>query len=798
MRKNLAFLMLAVGVSLSVGFGAIAASPETSGARLTAAAQALGANQPVDARRPGSIPAGTADATTAARMPSMPNMPGITGSGIGSGQVTNLPTGPVGGGGGTVNKCPDGTNIPATGRCICQDGSTMPYTGKCVCPDGNVMPSTGKCICPDGSPMPYTGKCGETPPNKCPDGTNMPPSGKCLCPDGSLMPYTGKCVCPDGTAMPSTGKCNTKPGPDKCPDGSDRNSTVMLDKCMSDILSCVNNSGDLPNGLNDLYDINVRNAIVNGMGLCRTQVEWCIKNVKRNCKPVYFTWADVWLDFNSRVIQPNYYSFILRKTGLTPNQAENTCWLLDKNTYGKSFAAVANDGRTTSEYNNQINAYNEKGGIKVNPMGAIVNDGNPGVDGLRGHYARWDATTGECLVRIAAYNGGDVITNRWLFGALGDDREAEAWKPAGSSFTCGKSLFEFSLLNKTHTAAVLGIGGGTLVGAGIGAIVGYNKGGAFVCSDDGAVKQLLEELRKSNTIGILNEFMDDYSQITFNETTASLKQKCPEILRVYALMEQAKTVDKSCSAAAHAAWVSATGGSFEVTFNGETATGALTNGGFGTTFGEVDVTGSITGAAGSDCRYFQQINLARANGTGIYCSGQSGCITGPELAKEVARLEGVFSQLPVLQGKERRTGHDALVGGAIGAGTGLLITGITNFIERNQISCIVGDGLDKVGFNKTGRIDSLRDFYVKWDLKLPDTIMPTAHVIDCTSWRSACTTIRDSSQCRDAQINFKPKSAKTETLVSGACMMSGSVCIENFPVAVSNGACDSGDEKDKK
>ena len=159
---------------------------------------------------------------------------------------------------------------------------------------------------------------------------------------------------------------------------------------MDDVLSCVNN-GALAGGLNDLFNEDVRNAIVNGMGLCSIQVEKCMETVRRDCKPVYRSIADVWVDFNSRKVQPAYYNFVLRKTGLTPNQAENTCWLLDKNTYGPSFAAVANSGKTTSEYDQKVGAYNGQLGnvlIKNNPMGAKVNDGNPGVDGERGHYAR--------------------------------------------------------------------------------------------------------------------------------------------------------------------------------------------------------------------------------------------------------------------------------------------------------------------------------------------------------------------------------------------------------------------------
>ena len=66
--------------------------------------------------------------------------------------------------------------------------------------------------------------------------------------------------------------------------------------------------------------------------------------------------------------------------------------------------------------------------VKNNPQGLQVNDGNPGVDGQRGHYARWDAAAGECLIRVAAYNKDNHIKNSWLFGALGDDKPAEVYR----------------------------------------------------------------------------------------------------------------------------------------------------------------------------------------------------------------------------------------------------------------------------------------------------------------------------------------------------------------------------------
>ena len=112
------------------------------------------------------------------------------------------------------------------------------------------------------------------------------------------------------------------------------------------------------------------------------------------------------------------------------------------------------------------------------------------------------------------------------------------------------------------------------------------------------------------------------------------------------------------------------------------------------------------------------------------------------------------------------------------------------FVERSNISCRVGDGLDQVGFGKSYSIGTLKDFYVKWNLRLPDTISPTATVTDCASWKQTCATLTDLNQCNAAQINYKPAGAATVTLIPAACTASGSACIENYPVAKSYGACE--------
>lgn len=160
---------------------------------------------------------------------------------------------------------------------------------------------------------------------------------------------------------------------------------------------------------------------------------------------------------------------------------------------------------------------------------------------------------------------------------------------------------------------------------------------------------------------------------------------------------------------------------------------------------------------------------------------------------DVERLDDIFTSeiKDLLQnGEESNMGKSIGIGVGVGAGAGGLATAITAFVERSNISCHVGDGLAQVGYGKSYSIGSLKDFYVKWNLNLPDTITPTGTAVDCDSWKRACGTITNLEQCASAQLNYKPADAATTTLVPTACTVSGSVCIENYPVAKSYGACE--------
>lgn len=617
-----------------------------------------------------------------------------------------------------------------------------------------------------------------------------------------------------GIPQPEQPQPNPEPEPDpepepECPDGGVKNSEYTVEKCMNDVLACVNN-GALPNGLNDLFNEDLRNAIVNGMGLCSIQVEKCVSDVRRDCANVYRSSADVWIDFNSRKVQPEYYSFVLRKTGLTPNQAENTCRLLDKNTYGSSFNAVANNGRTTAEYNQQVGAYNSQQGnmlVKTNPQGVKVNGNNTGVDGQRGHYARWDATTATCYLRVAAYNKDKHISNSWLFGALGDDQPAEVWRAAGDTFSCNKDLFGFSLMNDTSTVAVVGIGGGTLVGAGVGAVAGHGKR-EFDCTRESHLKELTEGLNQGRKIGVLNQYLDTGSKLSTTGGRITTAQ-CEDIVNLYNLYTEYDVAVTECEGMEY--YTEDVTISIKVivrdgiTLDVPVKNGAVDEAELNRRLVEQGVADDQIAAVAQEVRNqvaeklaalssgkckFKPLNLAKMSGTGIYCSAQSGCLEPNDIRRDVNTLGDIFADVPILAGEKSNMGKSIATGAAIGAGTGGLATAITAFVERNNINCRVGDGLVQVGFGKSHSIDSLKDFYVKWNLRLPDVVAPTATISDCASWKNTCATFTDLEQCKAAQFNYKPAGAPTTVLVRSACTVSGSACIENWPVAKSYGACE--------
>lgn len=603
---------------------------------------------------------------------------------------------------------------------------------------------------------------------------------------------------PDNPDNPDDPDNPDEPIEPECPDGGVENSTYTIDNCMDDLLLCIN-SGALPGGLNDMFNDELRASIVSGMNLCAPTVERCITDVRKDCTNVYRTAADVWTDFNSRKVQPAYYNFVLLKTGLTPHQAENTCKLLDVNTYGSSFNAVSNAGGVTAEYNIGTGAYNNQNGgllIKRNPQGATLNYGNSGVDGARGHYARWDAGTAECWVRVAAYNKDQQIKNSWLFGAVGNDQPAEVWRRAGDTFTCNRDLFGFSLMNQTNTAAVVGIGGGAVVGAGVGAIAGHGDR-AFDCSIEKHREMLTDLLKNDNLIGDINALIDNPNTILSNVDGIMSQSQCNQVVELYEKFSQGRMTFISGEEQSYRMIITLTCGSDIQACFDEHATSCATQG--FTTIKECQdylsaQKPNCTGDLNSCEETFRaqhglsdavQINIIDM-GTTEYSNG-----TTPE---EIQDLQRVFSNTDLVDllknGDSSNMGKAIGIGAGVGAGAGGLATAITAFVERSNISCHVGDNLAQVGYNKSYAIESLKDFYVKWNLNLPDIVTPTGTATDCASWRRACNTVTDLEQCASTQITYKPTDGSTVMQIPGACAVSGGVCMENYPVAKSHGACE--------
>lgn len=609
----------------------------------------------------------------------------------------------------------------------------------------------------------------------------------------SITPTPGPNPGPNpGPDEPDT-PVNPNPPTPECPDGGVANSDYTVENCMNDVLACVN-GGALPNGINSLFNEDLRNSIMNGMGLCLIQVEHCVTTVRKNCQYVYASSSDVWLDFNARKVQPEYYAFVLRQTGLTPTQAENTCLLLDRNTYGASFDAVSDSNRTTSEYAQNVGAYNSQMNnslSKANPMGVEVN--KTGIDGNRGYYARWDAENAQCLLRVAAYNKDTLITNSWLFGAVGDDRTAEVWQNAGSTFTCNKELFDFSLMPTTKTVAATAIPGGTLLGAGIGAMAGHGDRD-FDCSNESMRKDLLKQLQENQKIGNLNQFIET----DLSSASKSMSQaQCNEIVNLYDMWQMGKEAIKTCEAKTEIVI------KVNADFNLQSLQSqckdnlCMTDAQFqelvSSMNGEMQQFLNSQSALVKDAlEYctFRELNTSRQYGTDVYCKGTGeGCVSKEVFQNELDSLGRIFNSIEMLKGQKSNRLKTTLIGAGTGAAVGGTATAITAFVERNNINCRVADGLARVSFGKSYTIDRLRDFYVKWALNLPNTLAPTAVVTNCDNWQLTCALFTDPKECEAAQFNYRSGNLSSTTLVKNACRTSGSACIANLSVAQSYGAC---------
>ena len=598
---------------------------------------------------------------------------------------------------------------------------------------------------------------------------------------------------------------NPDPDPTDCPDGGVRNSSYTISMCMDDLLQCVN-TGALQGGLNDLFNADVRNSIMGGMRLCQSAVDKCIKEVRVDCRNIYAATTDVWLDFNSRVIQPEYYNFVLRKTGLTPNQAENTCLLLDRNTYGESFASVSDSNVVNTEYNKYVGAYNRQEDnalSKNNPQGVAIN--TTGYDGNRGHYARWDAANAECLVRVAAYNKDKLITNSWLFGAVGDDTPAEVWQKAGSTFTCSKDLFDMnSLLNDTKTAAVIAVPGGAILGASIGAGAGagaYNKKAedhsGYAC-DNKAYRDKLAEYFIKNQKAASNIRLYFEDEVSSTDLYEIEENECKRIQKLWDIMADYDAAIQRCETAIVSIgdkqkilnYVPEANVSSSVDYKNQLGQVVCSVSNFcensqSDTYNVSSVANTIV----NECSYR---TLRKALDTSnIYCDGGAGdCLSAIQIQNELRDLKSLLGGIEPLMAKSAvklnkgaEIGKGVAIGAVTGAGAGGIATAITALVEKNNISCKVGDGLNTVSLGKSHSIDSLKDFYVKWNLRLPDTVSPTSVVLDVASWQQACGQFNSRlMDCPSVQVNLQTQDSPVYQLVNAACVISGSVCIPNASV----------------
>ena len=588
---------------------------------------------------------------------------------------------------------------------------------------------------------------------------------------GTVYPPNTNVPGPDGTVGGggnNDGTGNTIPG--VCVKDE-----YTVENCMNHLAACINN-GALPHGMNDMFNADLRASIINGMNLCAAQVDRCIKEVTRNCNPVYFSRADVWTDFNSRRVQPEYYNFVLRKTGLTPTQAENTCWLLDTNTYGASFNRVSGDGSTVdNEKGDEIEVYNaQKNGTKNDPLGKNGLDENY----QRGHYARWDAIEGECLIRVAAYNKDKLITNKML--GMGDDKVAETWMTAGSTFTCNKDLFDFSLMKDTQAAATISLPGGAVLGGSIGAGVGAARAKDLEerCDNEKYREILWEQIKDYDDLGQINVFLGNAdlggtkgAKIKRSDNKLDVSA-CKDLLNLRDIYDLYQIKIKECE-------FFKTG---KVTLvKDEVSATASGNPGAAVQNTSVSVTEENAGSLFKEqCAMLKTPNVAMKNAApeNLACKAKGkDCLDYSAVKKQVEIMGELLDDLDldteVKKGAE--IGKATGIGVAVGLGAAGIATGIVALVEQDNIHCRVGDDLGRVDFKKSYSIDALKDLYVKHKLNLNDTELAGAStmVMDQDSWEKQCQTYATEDTCNNAQFYYKYQSVKASAAQSTEWIYSG-------------------------
>lgn len=592
------------------------------------------------------------------------------------------------------------------------------------------------------------------------------------------------------------------PSAPECPDGGVKNSEYTVAMCMNDILSCVN-MGGVNGGFSALFNQDLRNSILDGLRVCVPQIDKCVSDVRRDCQNIYSSERDVWIDFYSRKVQPEYYNLVLFKTGLTPNQAEYTCMMLNNELDASGFEYGPDVPVETPELPRAKNL-------------TIISKPNVDVQSAKKsdiNYARWDATTATCYVRVGAYNKDKLITNTWLFGAAGNDKPAEAWLPAGDVFTCNKDLFGFDLKKDTATVAVVGIGGGAVLGTGIGAIAGHGKRD-FDCADDSMLEKLTQQLHASQKVDVLNEYLSISKRVSMLDDVE--QDSCREIVKLKSLYDAYQTRIDACDGKdltvidkfVEVGLTCPEKQTLEQCINAIEDTNAkavfkhclnqspaittleacvehvkklIKDGTIAVDTWKPLIEGQCT---------FKPLNRAKATGTSFECDNKEGtCNKLSEAKAELAELKELFDALPILDGEKSNMGKSIAIGAAAGVGAGGLATAITAFVEKSNISCRIGNNLASVNMGKAHTIDTLKEFYVKWGLNLPQDVMVAKPVEDCQAWKDACAAYTDLSLCELVQMNYKPIDASPVSLIRSACAVENGVCVASMPVAKSYGAC---------